>query len=194
MDLMPLEAPAYIESYDFLKTMTGLETLWLYSGYSDFDLSTLNNSSKLVKLDIIGYNISGETRLKNLNSLSLMSSTFSAETIAESFPSLTELEFYFIDEELDFTPFSRLESMKILELKHTGAKGIDSFSALINLETFAFMPLPQHNILLEDISFLKPLDNLKQFDTYKNVLSDEQKAQLLKWHSQCKITEYDVAI
>lgn len=194
MDLMPLETPTYIESYDFLKTMTGLETLWLYSGYSDFDLSVLNNLSKLDKLDLIGYNISGETRLENLNSLSLMSSTYSAETIAESFPSLTELEFYFIDEELDFTPFSRLESMKILELKHTSAKGIDSFSALINLETFAFMPLPQRNILLEDISFLKPLDNLKQFDTYKNVLSDEQKAQLLKWHSQYKITEYDVAI
>lgn len=100
MDLTPLETPTYIESYDFLKTMTGLETLWLYSGYSDFDLSMLNNSSKLVELDIIGYNISGETRL----------------------------------------------------------------------------------------------DNLKQFDTYKNVLSDEQKAQLLKWHSQCKITEYDFAI
>ena len=182
----------FVADYSVLNGLKELEKLTIKSGYTDFDLSHISSLKNLKDLWLSGLTLGIENVFvnKRVETLNLYECNFDIDQIVNAFPKVEEFLVYYTYQ--DLSAISRLTELREIVVYLSPIEDFAALSSLSKIERFCYLYFANDSYkTISDISFFKSMEALKEIEVNKGSLTDEQKAQILEWHPDCEITEYD---
>lgn len=181
---------SYVQSYDFLLQMKGLQTIAVY-GVEGFSVSCFNGLPDLGEVILFACSLDGESFLnQSVKKLALYGCYFSTDLLY-CFPKLTNLS---IDGKVDdFSFLKEMDHLRFLSLTMTSFSNMENLSACNRLTELTVMSREGAKATpLESTEVFEKLSDLKELTVYCGSLSTKQKETVALLLPDCKITEYEV--